>query len=71
MVSSISLGVTNMLFSPGGTAFLSRTASYTIVAASTTVGTPMAITGTPMVSLVRLCLWFPTPEPGWMPASEI
>ena len=44
-------------------------ALITMVAASTTVGTPMAMTGIPMVSSVRPFRWFPTPEPGWIPVS--
>ena len=40
-----------------------------MAAAPTTVGTPMAITGTPKLSFVRLWRGFPTPEPGWIPVS--
>ena len=43
---------------------LSAKASFTIVAASTTVGTPIAITGTFRLSIVSASLWFPTPDPG-------
>ena len=39
------------------------------MAASTTVGMPMANTGTPNVSWSRAARWFPTPEPGVMPVS--
>ncbi len=45
--------------------------SITIVAASTTVGMPTAITGIPMLSRLSACLWFPTPEPGLIPVSVI
>ena len=45
------------------------TVSWTMAAAPTTVGTPMASTGIPRLSFVRLCRWFPTPEPGWIPVS--
>jgi len=41
------------------------------VAASTTVGTPIAITGTPRDSLSSLLLLFPTPPPGATPVSQI
>ena len=37
------------------------------VPASTTVGTPTAMTGTPKVSRLRAARWLPTPEPGTMP----
>ena len=39
--------------------------------ASTTVGTPIAITGIPNVSLLSSLRLFPTPDPGWIPVSEI
>ena len=45
--------------------------SLTMVAASTTVGTPIARTGIPTVSFVMALRWFPTPEPGLIPVSEI
>ena len=45
--------------------------SFTIVAASTTVGTPIAITGISNVSLDISSLLFPTPLPGDIPASVI
>ena len=43
--------------------------SAAIVAASTTVGIPIAITGTPKVSFVSSFLSFPTPAPGTIPVS--
>ena len=45
--------------------------SLTIEAASTTVGTPMAIVGIPKISLDISFLLFPTPLPGLIPASVI
>ena len=45
--------------------------SWTIVAASTTVGTPIPITRTERFSSFRPSLWFPTPEPGLIPVSVI
>ena len=42
-----------------------------MVAASTTVGIPIAITGTPNESLVNSFLVFPTPAPGTIPVSAI
>ena len=45
--------------------------SAAMVAASTTVGTPIAITGIPNVSTVNSFLWFPTPAPGTIPVSAI
>ena len=39
------------------------------MAASTTVGIPIAITGTPNVSIVIYFLLFPTPAPGTIPVS--
>ena len=44
--------------------------SFTRVAASTTVGTPMAITGTPSVSLFSGERLLPMPAPGFIPVSE-
>ena len=41
------------------------------VAASTTVGTPMAMTGTPRVSRFSAARALPTPDPGTMPVSAI
>ena len=58
----MSLGVTN---SPA-----SASESET-VRMSMTVGTPTAMTGTPRVSRSSASRWFPTPEPGVMPVSEI
>ena len=46
-------------------------ASPTMVAASTTVGIPIAITGICIVSFVSAFLLFPTPDPGWIPVSVI
>jgi len=43
--------------------------SLTIVTASTTVGTPIAITGIPTTSLLISFLLFETPLPGWIPVS--
>ena len=43
----------------------------TITAASTTVGTPIAITGTPIVSFDISFLLLLTPAPGSIPVSEI
>ena len=45
--------------------------SATIVAASTNVGTPIAITGTPIVFWLISFLLFPTPAPGVIPVSLI
>ena len=45
--------------------------SFTRVFASTTVGTPIAITGTPSVSLLISWRDACTPEPGTMPVEEI
>ena len=42
-----------------------------MVAASTTVGTPIATTGIPSVFLVSSFLRFPTPAPGSIPVSVI
>ena len=44
--------------------------SYLKVFESTTVGTPIAITGTPKVSKLSLFLEFPTPDPGEIPVSD-
>ena len=45
--------------------------SLAIVTASTTVGTPIAITFTPRLSSFICFLLFPTPAPGDMPVSPI
>ena len=45
--------------------------SFVIVARSTTIGTPTAITGTPNVFLLSSFLVLPTPAPGTIPVSEI
>ena len=45
--------------------------SWTMVAASTTVGTPIPITFTWRFSSVSPVRWFPTPEPGLIPVSVI
>lgn len=73
MRASISLGVTIMvslssvLFIRDSSVPAFSRISKAIVFPSTTVGTPMAITGTPRdFSLISL-LWFPTPEPGHIP----
>ena len=47
----------------------SASTSQVRVAASTTVGTPTAMTGTPRVSALRAARALPTPEPGVMPVS--
>lgn len=44
--------------------------SAAIVAASTTIGTPIAITGIPSVFWLISFLAFPTPAPGTIPVSE-
>ena len=44
-------------------------ASTVIVVASTTVGTPIAITGIPKVWSDNSFLLLPTPEPGLIPVS--
>ena len=44
--------------------------SFTNVAESTTVGTPMAMTGTPNVSSLSIFRLLPTPAPGARPVSE-
>ena len=85
MVSSTSFGVTNILWRWGEiisskNSFLSASSrassrcameSWTIVAASTTVGTPIPMTFTCRFSRDNPILWFPTPEPGLMPVSVI
>ena len=45
--------------------------SSVIVAKSTTIGTPIAITGIPNVFLLNSFLVFPTPAPGTIPVSAI
>ena len=57
MSLSISFGVTKN----------SLSLSFVIVERSTTVGTPIAITGMPKVDWLISFLLFPTPEPGFMP----
>ena len=60
--SSIFRGVTNKP--------LASSASVN-AAASITVGTPIAQTGTPRVSALSAARLLPTPEPGEMPVSQI
>ena len=57
---SISLGVTNM----------ESPSLPEITEADMTVGIPMDTTGTPKVEKEISYLWFPTPEPGVIPAVE-
>ena len=45
--------------------------SLTKVLASTTIGTPIEITGQPTVSSSIFCLELPTPEPGTIPLVDI
>ena len=74
---SISLGITTSCLPCGISIFLVLRLqslpriSIASVCASTTVGTPIAITGTPTVSLVILVRWLPTPAPGEIPVSLI
>ena len=54
---------------PPSARIMSLMASLAMVEAYTTIGTPTAMTGAPIVSRVSARWWLPTPEPGVIPVS--
>ena len=67
---SISFGVTIIFASSAGSFVLLPDTSRASVCASTTVGTPTDMTGTPSVFRLISARELPTPEPGIIPLSD-